>query len=665
MIPREPPRTRWAVEAAAAFAAYAATTLWFLRPMLRVWRDHLAPDTGDPLYLLYVLEWSGRQLRLGMPAPLDANFYHPLADALTLSDHFFGPAALALPITSLTGSAVAGYNFVLLLAFALSGTTTFLVLRAAGSSRVAAAVGGFIFAFTPYRWDQTSHLQIVFAPWVPVVLWTFDRLLADPRPRRALLFLCVYALHLGGGTYLAYMIHVPLLVLLLNRAASPAARRRWRERSARLGLAVTAGVSATMLLALFLPYVETSLRLDLQRGAAEYRLFGASLPAYLTPSRYAWYHPVVAPALRATMPRFGDAEWLAEKTLFPGFLPAVLVLAAVAALWSRHRVTRPPQPPWRRTVLVAVVALALGVFVVADLFTLGWLEAPGALADHAGVVYSSLGLLLVVLFAVWAALRRYWRLGAPLDLAAIPAWTRGVALATACTFLFAFPVVFTPAAELVPGLAGMRAPARFFVFTAFGLAVFAAQGTDRLLAWVRQRTGRNAPAVAAGVLLVALLLAESVPRPLPWTRVPLQAEFPPVYSWLAEHRGEVGAVLELPFREPPGEVWYMYFSTLHWLPLVNGYSAHVPDFHQDLRDVCCPSVPPPEVMAELRAVGVTHLVLHPVVREGGDRRRYERWLRQVARGLVPGTTQVYAAADGTRVLSIEAAPPGRRATIRR
>src|SRR5262249_49800827 len=59
---------------------------------------------------------------------------------------------------------------------------------------------------------------------------------------------------------------------------------------------------------------------------------------------------------------------------------------------------------------------------------------------------------------------------------------------------------------------------------------------------------------------------------------------PAAYRWLAAH-GEGGPLLEAPLGPEEG-IWSllresraMYFSTVHWLPLLNGYTAYPPASH--------------------------------------------------------------------------------------
>ena len=124
-----------------------------------------------------------------------------------------------------------------------------------------------------------------------------------------------------------------------------------------------------------------------------------------------------------------------------------------------------------------------------------------------------------------------------------------------------------------PGFTFMRAPSRFGVVFTFAVCVLAAQGIARFLNWA-PRSSLVAAAIA--VVTVAELL-----EPLPLSRVPKTA---PVYSVLAAQPR--GALLELPVYSHPLRhlrTRYMLSSTAHWMPLVGGYSDHIPpDFTAEI-----------------------------------------------------------------------------------
>jgi hypothetical protein len=145
--------------------------------------------------------------------------------------------------------------------------------------------------------------------------------------------------------------------------------------------------------------------------------------------------------------------------------------------------------------------------------------------------------------------------------------------------LLAFWASFGPAAGLytalyktIPAFGLLRAPGRFALVVAFGLAVLAGIAMSALLARVRRSTliGAMIAAVAAMELIVPLNLPDAQP-------------VEPVYRVLATLPR--GAVIEMPFFYPAVGLYqhtkYMVASTTHWMPLVNGYSDYIPpDFYE-------------------------------------------------------------------------------------
>jgi len=124
--------------------------------------------------------------------------------------------------------------------------------------------------------------------------------------------------------------------------------------------------------------------------------------------------------------------------------------------------------------------------------------------------------------------------------------------------------------EALPFFSMIRAPARFGLLVTLALAVLAGLGlasVQRVIATNKRRW------VALGVLAVAL--ARSFVGPLPL------APAPPVTE---AHRRLAalpwGPVVEFPFFVSAADrhrhTEYMLLSTLHWKPLLNGYSDHFP-----------------------------------------------------------------------------------------
>lgn len=204
------------------------------------------------------------------------------------------------------------------------------------------------------------------------------------------------------------------------------------------------------------------------------------------------------------------------------------------------------------------------------------------------------------LTAVWSAalsLGPYVRLGAG------PEWARSPG------FLGSGP--YAALYSILPGLEALRVPARMSLLAGFFLAVLAGLGAARVIGWARTRRGRGL--VAA--VLAGCILAESRPRAPGIEILPVGDRIPPVYGWLRE-RGDAGAVVELPvnvLKDPS----YLYYSTVHGRPLVNGYGAYLPPLYLYLQREL-QRLPAPDAVEVLREIGVRYVVAHggPVLSDG-------------------------------------------------
>jgi hypothetical protein len=151
---------------------------------------------------------------------------------------------------------------------------------------------------------------------------------------------------------------------------------------------------------------------------------------------------------------------------------------------------------------------------------------------------------------------------------------------------------------------GLRAPARAGMLLLLAIAALAALGVETIV----ERLGRPTSALFVVGALVCGMGAEYFSRvqivPLP--------EAPEIYRIL-QHR-QRAVILELPVARPEAlapmpEALYMYYSTTHWKPLINGYSGFYPKNYvialETLRNF-----PDEKSLTFLEAKGVTHLVLH-------------------------------------------------------
>src|SRR5205085_6808990 len=70
-------------------------------------------------------------------------------------------------------------------------------------------------------------------------------------------------------------------------------------------------------------------------------------------------------------------------------------------------------------------------------------------------------------------------------------------------------------------------------------------------------------------------------------------------------------------RSGPQDATYMYYSTRHWKPVVNGYSGFAPASYLALRDRLR-RFPDDAAIEALRQAGVTYLLVHSVFYIRGD-----------------------------------------------
>ena len=177
---------------------------------------------------------------------------------------------------------------------------------------------------------------------------------------------------------------------------------------------------------------------------------------------------------------------------------------------------------------------------------------------------------------------------------------------------------------VIPGWSAMRVPARFAFLALLAAVPLSALGVQVLAERLASRSGpswrRWAPGAVA-LVLVALFLLELGAKPLPLQALPIGREIPEIYRWLARERP--GPIVEIPVGLPQYEQEYLYLSTVHWLPLVNGRTSFAPGSHDDLKTILA-ELPGPRGYQYASALGLRAIVVH------GDRLSREERIRWTA-----------------------------------
>jgi hypothetical protein len=150
---------------------------------------------------------------------------------------------------------------------------------------------------------------------------------------------------------------------------------------------------------------------------------------------------------------------------------------------------------------------------------------------------------------------------------------------------------------------GLRAPARAAILVCAAVAALAAYGWSALESKTRWR-------LAATALISGLLLLEYSTRLNSWLILPEQP--PAVYRWLAHEPRAV--IMEFPITTPDNlsvihDGLFMLGSTVHWHPILNGYSGYYPPSYFELLDYCS-GFPDDRCIDYLKSRGVDLMVVH-------------------------------------------------------
>jgi hypothetical protein len=541
----------------------------------------MVPEPTDPLLNVWRLQWNARAFLSG-PAALahlfDANIFYPYPLTLAYSEHFLMMSAQMLPFLVLADSHLVGLNLAVLLTFILSGYGMYLLISAWTATRWAGLVAGLLFAFSPHRFGQLNHLELLVTEWMPLTLLALHWTLTRPGRRYPFLFILFFNLQALSGFH--YALNLTIACALLALVYSFSGRTRWRPG---LWLAAALAVGVTLLLnwPVWRMYLRFSDVMGAVRTPGEVRIYSAALTDYFTAIPYNLLYGWT----------FG--HWSAEGHQFQPLMPFGLIglLLTIAALVSLLYVLRftayasqSSVSNYRPPITLFLILLTL----LALLFSFGLNE-------------NALGPGL-------APLLNYSPYG----------------------WLY----------EHVPIFRGIRVPGRYGILVVIGLVGLAGWGAAWLLQLAnRQPQGTARAAIGASSFLpptqlgwgsasaltfglIGLILLEAWSAPLVGPTFPAGADIPPVYRWLNRETPAEAVALELPF-EGASEFLYEYYSSYHWRRLANGGTGFTPPVYRELRQ-WFNAFPDPRSVDLIQQLGIDYVILHQ------DAYTPENWQRLLA-----------------------------------
>jgi hypothetical protein len=536
------------VLAGALYLLVSVAITWPLVPNLG---SHVANDLGDSLLNMFIMAWNARTVPLteqwwNMPQ------FHPAPGSTAFSEHLLGLSPITTPVLLLTHNPVLAYNLALFLSFPLTALAAHLLAWSLTKRHDAALVSGIAFGFAPYRTAQLAHVQVLSSYWMPLALAGLVRYFDDRRVRWLVLFAAAWLMQALACGYYFFYLSVLIGLWLLWFVVG---RERWGD------LARVFGVWAAAVLAIapvLYGYWRIQRQYGMRRWPNEIAAFSADVASVFK----------APPALRLW--GWLDAIDRPESELFPGLTILVLIVAGAVVGWRTLAAGR------RRLPAVPVLVAAAVVFLIVSptpiLFGPWKLEIAGVRLLSVGTPHKPLS-VAVALLAISAALSPTAR----------ALWTRRSRLAfflfaTVAMWLFALgpaptlmgqPVLYkAPYTWLmyIPGVEGIRVPARFWMLAVLCLSIAAALAIVGLTArWPRLRHTIVALACAG-------ILADGWPTPV---RLPAAPDRRP-------NRTGAQARLDLPLSVPH-DLHALYWAVFHERPLMNGYSGYFAPHYWVLR----------------------------------------------------------------------------------
>ena len=641
---------------------FTALTVVFTWPVTATLTSRNAADLGDPLFICWVLMWTGGQtLRFlkgdwhALAEYWNANIFYPEKLTLAYSEHFTGQMLQILPIYAATGNIILCYNLLFLSTFVLSGLGMYLLVRELTNQPLAALFAGIAFAFAPYRADQLSHLQVLSSQWMPFALYGLRRYFATQGLKPLIGATAAMVMQVWSCGYYFFFF---MPVVAAYCAYEVAARRLYANRRVLLALAAAGAVTLVLVMPFLLPYARMRDAQEIGRRTLD-ELAAFSADTYSFASASGRLRFVSLPVL--TKP---------EGQTFAGF--GVLAFSAIgifAGLWTAYRETAARGAPrasrWRLIAggvsLLATAALIAGFLSMAahgshSIHAFGQdirLRNGGSVLVKASVCFVVALLLLPRLRATLAGPR-----GSMLSFAVVA--VLGTILLTLGPTLTAHGRPFGDGPYLllynyVPGFDGLRVPSRFFMVTLVFLAVMAGLGATWLIARWRRAGAALVVAGMAAMLIDGWMAPIEVSRPLyqsdhllatPFV-APSASTLNAVYARLRDEPADA-VVVEFPMGEPSYDTRAVFMAGLHRKALVNGFSGFYPRSYADRLRVLGWNNPPVDrsaTWAALHDAGATHVVVH-------ESAFYDDWGMKISAGLRGMGARELAASGTDRLFAL-------------
>jgi hypothetical protein len=302
---------------------FTVLTVVFAYPLSTRAASVMLEDQPDFHLFIWTFGWLAHAW-LHQPLSLfDANIFYPLENTLAFSENLIGSGFIAAPVIWLTGNHVLATNLASLASVVLCGIGAYVLGRALRLRPPAAFICAIIFAFCPARFFRIGQLHLTAVQWLPFTLAFLHGYFHSGRARDlriAAAFFSLQALSSGHGAAFAVLAIAGLFAYRFAVGDSIAPMRRLRD----LGVMGVVLLLPSILIAV--PYQIVQRDMGLRRT-----LDTSVMPAVSFLASPSTLHQAIL-SLFVPLSSVND---VAVAFLFPGYLPPLLAMAAVALAGRR------------------------------------------------------------------------------------------------------------------------------------------------------------------------------------------------------------------------------------------------------------------------------------------------------------------------------------------
>ncbi len=200
-------------ERLAVLTLFASIALWMTWPLPAHLDEAVPSDLGDPLLGAWILGWDADRLRHLFQGLWDAPIFFPYRHTLAFSEHLLGIAVPVAPLVWLAGKPIVAYNFAFIASFVLAAFGMYLLVTELTGRRDAGLLAGLIFGFSPARFAQISHLQVLMTGWMPLALWMLHRYLGSNSRAALIAFAIFFTIQGYSNGYYIYFLTLAAVIV--------------------------------------------------------------------------------------------------------------------------------------------------------------------------------------------------------------------------------------------------------------------------------------------------------------------------------------------------------------------------------------------------------------------------------------------------------------------